>query len=129
MIDINERVLELAIEDYCCAQIVMKIGLELVKKENPDLIKAMKGLCYGLSAQHMCGALSSASCMLALYDAQELIPELLKWFEQKYGSLNCSDILGSSILNLPICMKIAAETCAYSIEIIEDKGKMPEVYN
>jgi hypothetical protein len=128
MKDINERVMELAIEKYCCAQIVMKIGLEFVHKENPDLIKAMKGLCYGLSSQHICGTLSSAACMLALYDANGLVPELSRRFEEKYGSVNCCDILGTGKINPTMCMKIVEETCAYCFEMLEDKGMMPEVF-
>lgn len=124
--NLNERVMELSLQNQCCAQIVMKIGLELSRKENPDMIRAMKGLCYGVSAQHICGALSAVACVLSLYEAEEFITELIDWFEEEFGSVECRDLMGVGGRNPQLCFKIVAEVMDRCIEILEERHRLPE---
>ncbi|MBN2038400.1 MAG: C_GCAxxG_C_C family protein [Spirochaetes bacterium] len=127
--DIYEKVRELSLERLCCAQIIMKIGLEFLNKENPDLITAMKGLCLGTHTQKQCGAFSAAACMLSLFAGDQsplLITELAEWFENKYQTATCSDIINADGYEISICSCLTAETCQYSFELLEKHGLMPE---
>ncbi|SHJ25770.1 C-GCAxxG-C-C family protein [Parasporobacterium paucivorans] len=124
--NLDERVMELALQNQCCAQVVMRIGLELSGKENPDMIKAVKGLCYGVSGQHLCGALSAAACVLSLYESEEFIPELADWFEEEYGSVECRDLMGVGGKNPQLCIKITTGVIDRCMEIIEERDRLPE---
>ncbi|WHH60491.1 C-GCAxxG-C-C family protein [Petroclostridium sp. X23] len=122
MDDILERVTELALEKYCCAQIVMAIGLEMLDKDNPDLIRAMKGMCHGVCTYRFCGTLAAAACVLSLYHehySSVLIPELVRWFEDRYGSVTCFNITEGKI-DMSRCLKITADTCMRCFELIEE---------
>ena len=60
-------ILPLAQKGYCCSQIILLLGLEAQGAENPELIRAAAGLCHGIGGtRHTCGALTGASCLLAL---------------------------------------------------------------
>ncbi|TEB05023.1 putative redox-active protein [Pelotomaculum schinkii] len=129
MIDIAERVSELADEKYCCSQIVMTIGLEVLQKENEDLVKSMKGLCKGLYCQNLCGILSAAACVLSLHMVDYVIvlaPQLVDWFKKQYGSLNCSDLLEWNKSNPYFCMKMMTETIEYTLQLLEDSELLLE---
>ena len=127
--NINERVQELALEKYCCAQIVMKIGLEYVNKENPDMIKAMKGLCLGTHIQEQCGTLSAAACLLSLF-AEERAPELIQrmagWFEDRFKSFSCEAILSANNNDISKCGELTAETCQQCFELLEEYDLLPD---
>ena len=125
MTDIEERVAELGQEGYCCSQIIMCIGLEMLEKENPDLLKAVKGLCNGLCTQKLCGTLAAGGCLLSLYDehyAKVLIPELTYWFKERFGSLDCVDLIGLGGRNYQRCLEITSETCSYCLELLDKNG-------
>ena len=104
-----ETMLELKSQGFVCSQIIMKMGLELQGKENPDLIKTMHGLAGGLGyTGDICGALVAGVCLLGLYagrgkadDEDEpklvfMIEDLIKWFKQEFcqenGSNHCQDL-------------------------------------
>lgn len=98
MSEIKDRMVELKLKGFCCSQIIMQMGLDHMEKENPDLIDAMAGLCVGLGSGKTCGALSSAVCLLYLADPQEAamsaVQDLTDWFEDSFGSSECSELLG-----------------------------------
>jgi hypothetical protein len=128
--DIHDRVQELSLERYCCAQIIMAIGLETLKKENPDMLKAMKGLCMGTHTQDQCGTLSGAACMLALFSeeyASILIQELTGWFEDKYHTTSCYEILSANNDDISRCGNLVAETCQHCFELLEKHGLIPDI--
>lgn len=130
MDDIAFRMLELNNKGYCCSQILMLVALETQGKANPDLVRSMGGLCLGIgTSEEVCGALSGAACLLALYagkgadDEQEderlplMIGELVDWFQDTVGSdyagVRCEDILGDSVQHGPDltrCGMIVART-------------------
>ncbi|WP_435548235.1 C-GCAxxG-C-C family protein [Desulfobacterium sp. N47] len=96
MIDeIGFRLLQLAGRGYCCSQVLIILSLEAQGKKNPDLVRAMSGLCMGAAGSgNTCGIFTGAACILALYGAKgddnekenEKLPlmysELSEWFEQ-----------------------------------------------
>lgn len=112
MIDDNGlRMMRLAKEGYCCSQILLRLALEDMGRENPDLVRAMAGLCKGLGqCAGTCGVLSGGAALIALYlgkghdaDAAHdrlplLLAEYVEWFQDhaggQYGGITCSDIMG-----------------------------------
>jgi len=95
--NMTAQVNDLLLQGFCCSQIIMKLGLVEMKKENDDLVKAMRGLCRGMYAESVCGTLSAASCLLFLFSmqrGQELSQELTGWFKEEFGAVDCPDLLG-----------------------------------
>jgi hypothetical protein len=129
MIDVEMLVMEAVRDRYCCAQIIMAVGLEVKGMTNPDLIRVMRGLCYGIYGRNICGALSGAACMLYLFHEQYaavLVPELFSWFESKYGGVNCRDLIGNGLRNSPKCLDLVTQTCEYCFELLEQNGLLEE---
>ena len=94
----KEEIFTLKMNGYCCSQIVMDMGLRRLGRENPDLIEAMAGLCYGAKCGRLCGVVSAAVCLLCLADSRAeskgLIQEFLDWFEDAFQELDCEALLG-----------------------------------
>jgi len=129
LLNLENRVMELVLQQKCCAQIIMQVGLEIRQSENVELTQAMKGLCYGLYCQHDCGALSGGACLLALFNetyAPLLIRELVAWFSGKYGSVCCEEIIGQGYRASDKCLKIISETCRQCFEILERNNLLEE---
>lgn len=125
--DIEQRAFELGQQGFCCSQIIIKIGLEIQGNCNDALVSAMRGLCYGLHKQRQCGALCAGACLLALFSEEhvpELAANLAEWFEDRFGSVGCAELVGVEQTNLQKCMEITAETCAFCLEILEERGLM-----
>jgi len=84
--------LELGAEGYSCAQMLVIGALNLMGRENPDLVRAVAGLAQGAGCGELCGALSGGACLLALYTGKGqdsemphnkgplLVSELTDWF-------------------------------------------------
>lgn len=122
------RMAELKQKGYCCSQIIIKMGLEDGGKEdNPELVQAVAGLCDGLHYGLVCGILSGAACLIALYEPDRrklLVNELVEWFieefEEANGGITCDDILADDELNrLLKCPKILAATYDKVLELLE----------
>lgn len=112
----KDRILDLNMQGYCCSQIIMQIGLDNLGKENTDLIVAMKALCNGLQEGKLCGCLTAASCVLYLADSERaatrLNTELMEWFDDTFGALDCNDLLEGNPLNkIEKCPMIIEATC------------------
>ncbi len=129
--DLADRVKELSLQGYCCSQIIMLLGLEGLKKENPDMIEAMAGLCNGMHSGDVCGIITSACCLLALADRKKaasfMNEELLQWFSAEYGgalaSIRCSDILrGREHDKFNICPLMCEETFQKILSIMHENG-------
>jgi C_GCAxxG_C_C family probable redox protein len=104
------RIFQLATQGYCCSQIILFLGLDNLGKENPDLIRAMQGLCGGIGRTgKTCGALTGGVCLIGLNAGKGtneesghtkinvMINSLLEWFESTYNSLDCQGILSRSL--------------------------------
>lgn len=95
---------------YCCSQIIMKLALRELGQENPELVRAMAGLCFGSGLpEGGCGILTAAASALSLSlgtaelpDSRlpSLLSELIDWFnaraEGAYGGTSCAAILEAS---------------------------------
>ena len=120
----EDRIFELRMKGYCCSQIIMELGLMQMEKENPDLIAAMAGLCNGLQEGKLCGTLSAACCLLYLADPEEaalrLNTELIDWFQDAFGSLDCEELLeGSSRNKMEKCPLIVENTYKKLEELLD----------
>lgn len=106
-------ILRLKQNGYCCSQIVVKLVLRDLGRDNPDLVRSMAALCFGTgSSGGTCGVLCGAACALSLCletfpdrDRQApefplLLGELIDWFtvraEGTYGGTRCEQILSAS---------------------------------
>lgn len=103
------RVAELLLDDFKCSHILMRLALDAQGRDDPDLVRAMSGLAFGMSQGFNCGALSAGCCVIGYYagrgdDGEREHPELgamlddfTGWFNAaatgQYGGIDCSDIM------------------------------------
>lgn len=138
------RMFQLAAQGFCCSQIILILGLDEQGKENPDLIKAMNGLCGGIGRSgKTCGALTGGACLIGLNAGKGIpsefghtkinvmINELLEWFEDAHGSIDCDGILDHSLdegNEYPVqCGNIVATTFNKVQEILAAYTEDPEL--
>lgn len=143
MTDVLLRLIKLKKRGFCCAQILLILGLEAQGKTNPDLVRSMGGLCFGIAeGGEICGALSGGACLISLYagkggeeeqaDARQeaMLAELAAWFrhqaEADYGGTRCGEILGR-FPDYGKCGQIVAETYGKCLEILNSHGLDPAI--
>ncbi len=138
--DDMDRMREMKAEGFLCSQILLKLGLELQGKENPDLVRAANGLARGLGfSGELCGALTGGACLLGLYAGKGLpedeenpqldfmVTDLVKWFKQEYGQMyggvRCLDIAGNDSKNMATrCPLIVLGTFQRVKEMLVENG-------
>lgn len=137
------RLLQLKSQGFCCAQIIMMMALEAQGKSNPDLVRSVGGLCFGISGgSEICGALSGGACLLSLYAGkggeaetadhrrEAMLADLLAWFRAKgagdYGGTDCQAIL-ERFPKHAICGQIVIETYGECLDILGRHGFDPSV--
>lgn len=103
-------------QGFFCSQILILQGLEMLGKDNPDLVRAMHGLAGGLGfSGELCSALSGGAALIGLYSGKGapeesedprlifMIEDLVKWFKSEYGEayggIRCEEILAGSSPN------------------------------
>lgn len=132
----EERVQELIAQGYNCAQIMVIMGMEQQGKNDPDLVRAATGLGGGLGGcGKNCGALTGAVSALGLFagrsleenapksDMMPMVQELVNWFEEINGTVNCEEILEGNPENKRLrCPGIIMDTCDKLFEILDDYG-------
>ncbi len=128
------RMMELKAKGYYCSQIMMLLALENMEKTNPDLVRAMAGLAFGVGIGDACGALTGGACILSLYagkgadDEEEhfrlmgMLHELGDWFrdtyEGQYGGISCDAISEEGALRNERCGGVVAATYQKVIDIL-----------
>jgi C_GCAxxG_C_C family probable redox protein len=141
MDDMMLRMMELKHKGYYCSQIMMTMALDTQDKENPDLIRSMAGLAFGVGIGEVCGAFTGAACILSLYagkgtDEEEessrltgMLQELGDWFREtyngKYGGIGCDIITEDGALRNERCGAIVSETYNKAIDILVANGFDP----
>lgn len=120
----NQDIMQYKLKGYCCSQTIMAMGLEKLDKENPDLIQAMAGLCNGVWQEKICGTLSAGVCLLCLADPyaadKTYITELADWFEDSFGSTECSDLIKDNPLaKIETCPMIIDATFTKICELLD----------
>lgn len=129
------RIMELDYNGYYCSQILLNLALEAQGKSDPDLVRAMGGLAHGLgNGNGICGTLSGAACLLALYagkgadheyedeNLKHMLRDLYDWFEQtfgkRYGDVTCEAIVGDRTEMRRRCAEVVAETYGKVLELL-----------
>jgi hypothetical protein len=103
------EILPLVRQGYCCSQLLMLLLLQGFGHENPALVRAVHGLCYGMGgSEGPCGLLSGGACVLGCLagrgrDGEEahpsfvpLVAEYQQWFAgrtEKYGGTECFRVM------------------------------------
>lgn len=134
------RIAELLQQGFCCSQIMVLMGLEAQGKENPDLVRAVQGLCGGIgSAGETCGSLTGAACLLGLFAGRGLLTEtadrrlglmldeVADWFREevggRYGGIRCAEILAGDPANQELrCPGIVIETWQKARDLLVANG-------
>jgi C_GCAxxG_C_C family probable redox protein len=119
-------VMRLEKKGYCCSQIMILFTLKDQGRHNPDLVRAMAGLCNGVGySGEICGVLTGGVCLLSLFAAKgsddevpyEGLPvilwELTDWFRKRtesgFGGWKCDEILAKSP-DKRACVTLIVET-------------------
>ena len=120
---IEGHINDLKIKGYCCSQLVATIaGLEALGEENDVLLRSLRGLCIGMYGKKTCGALTGGACALSLHLQDQRLTEacrdLTEWFETRFRSLDCKDLIGDASGPTMLCMDIVKETCGKCLEML-----------
>jgi len=140
MLESSEHLTQWALQGYCCSQILMLMALEAQGKEDPDMVRAMQGLCGGIGwSGDTCGTLTGAACVVAMYAGKgsldeaadwqlgAMLHDLVNWFTETYGEsfggIRCREILGDDPMNrFQRCPPIIEETWDKVVEILSSYG-------
>lgn len=126
-----KRLHQLLLEGKCCSCAIVQLGLEIKGQENEQLLQAVSGLCLGTRSGLICGALTGAACMMNILDPEnantEMIPELVEWFKseyaEKYGGIDCADIIGDMPINRTLrCPALIESVYLQAKEILSSYG-------
>jgi C_GCAxxG_C_C family probable redox protein len=139
--DISMRLMQLSRDGFCCSQSILMMGLEYDGRENPELIRAMGGLCGGLGGSgEDCGALTGACCLLGLFlskgtpeetadpACREIISSYVEWFQNEAvpdcpGCVTCRDILkGVPGRRLTVCPGLVQRCYEKAMEMLAEHG-------
>ena len=122
-------------EGFCCSQIMAILMLRRSGTENPELVKALGGLCDGLGRMgDTCGVLSGGVCLISLEAGKGVsdetphprLPimhlEFAEWFKDRTGGslegMRCNRILAGSP-DRRICLTLVAEAYEMMLSILE----------
>ena len=102
-------ILPLVRQGYCCSQLLMLLLLQSFGHENPALIRAMHGLCYGMGGSDgPCGLLTGGACVLGCVAGRgndtesahpsfvPLVADYQQWFAgrtERYGGMACFRVM------------------------------------
>ena len=130
--DIKERVLNENLRGHCCSETIMNMALADMgrnEEERHDTVKAMGAYCGGLHVGLVCGTLCGAKSVLFIAEEDyekahdELGPELMAWFKERFGSWNCADLLeGDQSRKLTLCPTIVEDTYVKLYDMLEEIG-------
>lgn len=137
MQNLDDYILSLIAKGYHCSQVMMQLALDLRGEDNPILVRSLGGLGGGMFLHHNCGTLTGGACVLASYVPrtddqepgiyQEMVKELVQWFETENGSIQCRDLVQPDRQSiLAFCPNLIAKTFAKVLEILADYGIDPQ---
>lgn len=138
--DDSEQLKALSKQGFFCSQILILQGLQLMGKDNPDLVRAMQGLAGGVGfSGELCGALTGGAALIGLYagrgTAEEeedprllfMVEDLVKWFKKEYseqfGGIRCDEIVnGSGLKMVQRCPILTAGVFKKVKELLVENG-------
>jgi C_GCAxxG_C_C family probable redox protein len=135
------RLVKLKAKGFCCSQMMLILALEGQGKANPDLVKSVGGLCFGIYGYgEACGALTGGVCLISLFAGKgteeetaddryiTMIMELTDWFQgannEEFGGTRCDDIL-KKFPDRSICGQIVADAYEKCMDILIKHGFDP----
>jgi C_GCAxxG_C_C family probable redox protein len=135
------KLMKLKAKGFCCSQMTLILALEKQGKINPDLVRSVGGLCFGIyGSGEVCGALSGGACLISLYAGKDtveetaddryitMIVELTDWFhgtaDKEFGGTSCEEILGK-FPDRSMCGQIVADTYEKCMDILIKYGFDP----
>ncbi len=131
----NLEILRLKKEGFCCSQIMVRLVLDIMDRENQELVDFSRGLCLGYgSPTGACGILTAGICILAMYMAgdNERIDRVRQGFIQDFtamagGCSVCKEISGSFYpkMDPEKCGTLLALAYDRLIEILMENGIDP----
>jgi len=99
----NNEIMDYKLKGYCCSQIIMEMGLKRLGLEDKEMIKAMRGLCFGMNRGKNCGILTAAMCLIYLAGTEETRArcgdDFFDWFEDNFGAIDCEVLLEGDPMN------------------------------
>lgn len=115
--DTGIRVMQHRAAGFCCGQIMVLLALEDMGRDNPGLVRAAHGLCFGMGDfRGPCGALGGGVLALSLAAGRGgldetahprlacMLEDLGEWFRstmgERHGGFHCAEILGVAPENL-----------------------------
>lgn len=142
--DTSLRLMRLHGEGYCCSQIMLIMALEDLGRDNPDLVRAMAGLCKGGGdCSGPCGVLTGGACLLAMHAAKGhadesaddklplLLDEYANWFRDEacapFGGTACADVVGDcpGAPHPERCGSLVAQGFVKALDILAANGFDP----
>jgi C_GCAxxG_C_C family probable redox protein len=135
------RLVKLKAKGFCCSQMMLILALEEQGRANPDLVRSIGGLCFGMyGSGEVCGALTGGVCLISLFAGKgseeetandryiTMIMELTDWFQgaynEEFSGTRCDDIL-KKFPDRSICGQIAADTYEKCMDILIRYGFDP----
>jgi C_GCAxxG_C_C family probable redox protein len=132
--DFDKMVFEMRRQGFKCAQIMVKVALEIDGKNNPDLLRAMSGLNTGMAETGgACGVLTGGAAALGYFTgrgepnelpherATEIVAAYVNWFRETYGTDTCYGLIGGDFSRCPsICPGVIQAGYEMLIEIITE---------
>ncbi|MFH2094037.1 MAG: DVU_1555 family C-GCAxxG-C-C protein [Pseudomonadota bacterium] len=129
------QILKLKSQGYCCSQIMVLMVLDLLDKENEDLVHFARGLCMGGGTENgACGILAAGMCILAMYaqtDTEKLAlmqeAYLIFFQTQAQSGILCKDILGDHypVPRSETCGALLSQSHAQLMAILLENGFDP----
>ena len=121
-----------------CGQIMLLLSIELREEDEPMLIRAMGGVSSGMFSGLNCGTLTGGACLIASYCAASapaesdkynysgMVAELVEWFRNEFGAVDCTELVGSNpSAKALVCPPIIEKTFIKCIDLLEQNGIDP----
>lgn len=131
------KILKLKNQGYCCSQIMVLMILELMDRQNDDLVNFSRGLCMGGGMESgPCGILTAGIAIFAMYAKKGderltlMQDSFITFFQiaaQKGQSVACKDIAGSfyPASNPDICSTLLISSYSQIITTLVENGFDP----
>lgn len=129
------QILKLKAQGYCCSQIMVCMVLDLMDKENQDLVDFAGGLCMGGGMETgPCGIFTAGMSIFALYakkdkDRLALMQESFLAFFQAAAptGIGCRQITGDSFpgLNPGVCGPLLSNAYSHILSLLVENGFDP----
>lgn len=135
--ELKDYIQQLLSEGYHCSQVMMKLSQAMRGQENEPMIRALGGLAGGMFMRQNCGCLTGGACVLASYvdraegeveptEYQDMVRELVTWFEQENGSLQCRDLVSEDMVEvMNYCPGLMERTYQKVLDILQSHGIDP----